>query len=92
MEKEFTGYIIKDDYDLSGLKKYGFYKTAPVDINPWWQCPFDIDWNRFGTWETELLTSREDRMLIKKVMHGSDTTKLQATIEEMMRDGVLYEV
>lgn len=92
MEKEFTGYVIKDDYDLNNLKKYRFTKTSPADINPWWQRPFDIKWDVFGTWDTELLVNRDDRRLMKRVKDDADTTKLQSTIQEMMRDGVLMEV
>ena len=92
MEKELTGYVIKDDYDLNNLKKYRFTKTSPVDINPWWQRPFDIKWDVFGTWDTELLVSRDDRKLMKRVKDGADTTKLQATLDEMIKDGVFVEV
>lgn len=87
-ELEFTGYVIKADYDLKNLKKYGFTKTTPVDICPWWQRPFDITWNIIGTWNTELLVSRDDRKLMKKVKDGCDTSKLEATLEEMIKDGI----
>ena len=90
MNKEFTGYIIKSDYDLNNLKKYGFYKSKP-DTCPWWQRPFDITWGFFGTWNTELFVSRDDRKLMKKVKEGCDTSKLQATLEEMIRDGIFED-
>lgn len=92
MEKEFTGYVIRKDYDLNNLKKYGFCKTRPEDINPWWQRPFDISWGILGTWNSELLVSREDRKLLMKVREDCDTTALQKTLEQMINDGVFESV
>ncbi len=92
MKKEFTGYVIREDYDLNNLKKYGFYKTRPVDINPWWQRPFGITWNIFGTWDSELLVSREDRKLLMKVREGSDTEELQKTLNQMINEEVFKSV
>ena len=86
-ELEFTGYVIRADYDLNNLQKYGFTKSQP-DICPWWQRPFDITWNIIGTWNTELLVSRDDRKLMKKVKDGCDTSKLEATLAEMIKDGI----
>ena len=83
----FTGYVIREDYDLNNLKKYGFYKPEP-DICPWWQKPFNIVWNLFGTWDTELLVNRNDRKLLKKVKEGSNTDDLQKTLDKMISDGV----
>ena len=88
MKMEFTGYIIKEDYDLNNLGRYGFTKTAPVEINPWWQRPFDITWGIIGTWNAELLVSKEDRKLMKKVKNGFDASELQMLIGVMVNDGV----
>lgn len=88
MNQEFTGYIIKEDYDLNNLVKYGFWKTEPKDINPWWQRPFNITYNGIGTWDCELFVSREDRKLLMKQTEGCDLNKFNKTIEEMKQDGV----
>ena len=88
MNQEFTGYIIKEDYDLNNLVKYGFWKTEPKDINPWWQCPFNITYNGIRTWDCELFVSREDRKLLMKQTEGCDLNKFNKTIEEMKQDGV----
>lgn len=88
MNQEFTGYIIKEDYDLNNLVKYGFWKTEPKDINPWWQRPFNITYNSIGTWDCELFVSREDRKLLMKQTEGCDLNKFNKTIEEMKQDGV----
>ena len=89
---EFTGYKIKKGYRLNNIKKYGFTKTEPEDINPWWQRPFDITWNIFGTWNSELLVSRDDRKLLMKTTEGCDTKNLQETLNRMIEDGVLEPV
>lgn len=88
MEKEFTGYIIREDYDLNNLKEYGFYKTEPVKTNPWWQHPFNITWNVFGVWDSELLVSKEDRKLLMRRTEGCNLDRLNSTLEKMKRDGV----
>jgi hypothetical protein len=90
--QKFTGYTIKRDYDLNNLKKYGFGKTEPKDINPWWQRQFNINWSRFfGTWETELLVSREDRKLLSKCEENANTDNLNRTLQEMIADCVFEE-
>lgn len=91
-KKEFTGYIVKKDYDLDNLKNYGFYKTSPKDINPWWQRPFDINWDIFGTWNSELLINRDDRKLLMKITEGCDIKNLHETLNQMINDGVLESV
>lgn len=88
MEKEFTGYIIRDDYDLNNLARYGFTKTKPVDVNPWWQRPINIFWHGIDTWDTELLVSKEDRKLMQKVRNGADVSDLRMLIGIMLNDGV----
>lgn len=89
MYKDFTGYIIKEDYDLNNLKEYGFWKTEPKDTNPWWQRPFNMNWdNFFGTWDCELLVNRDDRKLYRKCDDGCNMDKLNATLEEMKQDGI----
>lgn len=88
MEKEFTGYIIREDYDLNNLKQYGFYKTSPVDINPWWQHPFNITWGVIGSWDSELLVNRNDRKLLMRHDDGCNLDKLNSTLEKMKQDGV----
>lgn len=85
---EFTGYIIREDYDLNNLKEYGFYKTEPVRTNPWWQNPFNITYNGIGTWDSELLVDNRDRKLLMWNDTNSNLDKLNKTIEEMKRDGV----
>ena len=93
MEKIFTEYIIREDYDLNNLKKYGFTKTTPIDINPWWQCPFNMDWSGvFGTWDSELLVNRNDRKLLMKHEVGANLDKLNKVIEEMKADDVFIDV
>ena len=89
---EFTGYKIKKGYRINNLKKYGFTKTEPADINPWWQRPFDITWNILGTWNSELLVSRDDRKLLMKTTEGCDIKNLQETLNQMIEDGVLESV
>lgn len=91
-EKEFTGYVVREDYDLNGLRDYGFTKTTPVDTNPWWQRPFNMTLNVFIEWDCELQLRRDDRRLLKKVDPGANTDRLQATLEKMIRDGVLVKV
>ena len=87
--RKFTGYTIKQDYDLNNLKKYGFMKTEPRDTNPWWQRQFDINWSRFfGTWESELLLSREDRKLLSLCEENANLDKLNKILQEMINDGV----
>ena len=89
MYKDFTGYIIREDYDLNNLTQYGFRKTEPKDINPWWQRPFNMNWSRFfGTWDCELLVSREDRKLLMKYDDGCNMDNLNNILEEMKQDGV----
>ena len=86
--RKFTGYTIKKDYDLNNLKKYGFEKTMPKE-NPWWQRPFDTDWSGFiGTWETELLVSRDDRKMLSKCEENANLDSLNRTLQEMINDGV----
>jgi hypothetical protein len=90
--RKFTGYTIKRDYDLNNLKKYGFNKTEPKDINPWWQRQFNINWDRFfGTWETELLVSREDRKLLSLCEEKANTDSLNKILQDMQDDGVFEE-
>lgn len=89
---KFTGYTIKKDYDLNNLKKYGFRKTEPKDINPWWQRPFDNEWRGFfGTWRSELLISKEDRRLLSKCEENANLDRLNETLQEMINDGVFEE-
>lgn len=88
MNKKFTGYTIKEDYDLNNLEEYGFYKTEPANINPWWQCPFNITWNAIGTWDSELFVDKNDRKLLMWHDKYSNLDKLNRTIEEMKQDGV----
>lgn len=85
---EFTGYIIKKDYNLKNLTKYGFYKTEPRDVNPWWQHPFNITWGIIGTWDSELFVSREDRKLLMKYKEGCNMDRLNETLEQMKQDGL----
>lgn len=88
MEKDFTGYIIREDYDLNNLKKYGFWKTEPAKINPWWQRPFNMTWSIIGTWDSELFVSRNDRKLLMKHTDGCNLDELNSVLEEMKQDGV----
>lgn len=88
MEREFTGYIIREDYDLNNLEEYGFYKTSPKDINPWWQRPFNITWGIIGRWDSELLVNKNDRKLLMNYDDGCNMDKLNNTIEKMKQDGV----
>jgi hypothetical protein len=90
--RKFTGYTIKENYDLNNLKKYGFTKTEPKDINPWWQRPFDTDWSGFfGTWRSELLISKEDRRLLAKYEENANLDRLNEALQEMINDGVFEE-
>ena len=91
MEKEFTGYIIREDYDLNNLKQYGFYKTSPVDINPWWQHPFNITWGIIGRWDSELLVNRNDRKLLMNYDEGCNLDRINNTLEKMKQDGVFID-
>jgi hypothetical protein len=89
---KFTGYTIKKDRDLNNLKKYWFIKTEPKDTNPWRQRQFNINWNRFfGTWETELLVSKEDRKLLSKCEEDANIDGLTKIIQEMIIDGVFEQ-
>lgn len=88
MENKFTGYVIKEDYDLNNLKEYGFYKTSPKDINPWWQCPFNITWGVIGRWDSELLVNKNDRKLLMNCDDGCNMDRLNDTLEKMKQDGV----
>ena len=85
---EFTGYTIREDYNLNNLKKYGFFKTEPIKTNPWWQRPFNITWDVIGTWDSELLVSKEDRKLLMKCDKDCNLGKINNTLEEMKQDGV----
>lgn len=89
MNKISTGYTIKPEIDLTILKDYGFYKTSPKDINPWWQCPFNMTFDVFITWTCELLVNRDSRELLMEIDAGANTDKLYATIDEMLKDGIL---
>ena len=90
--RKSTGYTIKKDYDLNNLKKYGFTKTEPKDINPWWQRPFDMDWSGFfGTWRSQLLISKEDRRLLADYEENANLDRLNETLQEMINDGVFEE-
>ena len=92
MKQEFTGYIIREDYDLNNLARYGFTKTRPVDINPWWQRQININWDGgIGTWDTELLVSKKDRKLMKRVRNGADVSDLRMLIGVMVNDGVFAD-
>lgn len=88
MEMKFTGYVIREDYDLNNLKEYGFYKTSPKDTNPWWQHPFNITWNVIGTWDTELLVNKNDRKLLMRHKDGCSLDRLNNVLDEMIVDGV----
>ena len=89
MYKGFTGYIIKEDYDLSNLKKYGFRKVMP-ETNLWWQRPFNVKWDRFFyTWDCKLLVNKENRKLYRVCDDGCNTDELDSTFEEMKQDGIL---
>ena len=92
MEKDFTGYIIREDYDLNNLKKYGFWKTEPKNINPWWQRPFNMTWSIIGTWDSELYVSRNDRKLLMKQTDGCNLDELNSVLEEMKQDGVFIDI
>jgi hypothetical protein len=91
MTNEFTGYIIREDYDLNNLKEYGFDKTSPKDINPWWQHPFNITWDIIGRWDCELLVNKNDRKLLMKHDDGCNMDRLNDTIEKMKQDGVFVD-
>ncbi len=88
MNTEFTGYIIRKDYNLNNLRRYGFYKTEPKNVNPWWQRPFNITWGMIGTWKSELLVDKNDRKLLMKYTNNCNMSEIKNTIEEMKRDGV----
>ena len=88
MENKFTGYVIREDFDLNNLKEYGFYKTEPVKTNPWWQHPFNITWNVIGTWDTELFVNKNDRKLLMKHKEGCNLDELNGVIEKMKQDSV----
>ena len=88
MENKFTGYIIREDYDLNNLEQYGFYKTEPARTNPWWQRPFNITWDVIGTWDSELLVDKRDRKLLTWHDDGANLDRLNKTIEDMKQDGV----
>lgn len=89
MDKISTGYMIKPDIDLAVLNDYGFYKTSPKDTNPWWQCPFNMSFDVFIAWTCELLVNRDDRELLMGMDDVANTDKLYATIDEMLKDGIL---
>lgn len=88
MNKKFTGYTIKEDYDLNNLEEYGFYKTESANTNPWWQRPFNINWNVIGTWDSELFVDKNDRKLLMWHDKDANLDKLNKTLEEMKHDGV----
>jgi hypothetical protein len=46
---------------------------------------FDV----FITWTCELCVNRDDRELLMKIDDGTNTDKLYATIDEMLKDGIL---
>lgn len=89
MNKIPTGYTIKPEINLTTLKDYGFYKTTPKDINPWWECPFNMSFDVFITWTCELLVNRNSRELLMTIDDGANTDKLYATIDKMLKDGIL---
>ena len=89
MDNKFTGYIIRADYDLNNLTQYGFKKTEPAHINPWWQCPFNLSWNVIGTWDCELLVDQRDRRLLMWHEEGCNLEALNNTIAAMKRDDIL---
>lgn len=88
MKNKFTGYVIREDFDLNNLKEYGFYKTEPVKTNPWWQHPFNITWSVIGTWDSELLVNKNDRKLLMKHEEGCSLDRLNSVLEKMKQDGV----
>ena len=92
MKREFTGYIIKEDYDLNNLNKYGFWKTEPKNTNPWWQRPFNVRWSLIGTWDSELLVSKNDRKLLMEYKEDCNMDMLNKTIEEMKLDDVFIDM
>jgi hypothetical protein len=92
MYKDFTGYIVKEDYDLNNLEEYGFWKTEPKDINPWWQRPFNMKWDFIGTWDCELLVNRDDRKLYRKCDDGCNMDKLNDTLEKMKQDDIFINI
>ena len=88
---KFTGYTIREDFDLSNLKEYGFSKTEPAE-NIWWQRIFNIVWkSRIGVWSSELLVNKENRKLYMKYDEGINLNNINYTIERMKQDGVLVE-
>ena len=89
MNKVSTGYVIKPEVDLATLTNYGFYKTSPKDINPWWQRPFNMSLDVFIMWTCELLVNRDDRELLIEIDDGANTDKLYTTIDKMLKDGIL---
>ena len=91
MDNFSTGYTIKPEIDLTILKDYGFYKTSPKDTNPWWQRPFNMSFDVFITWTCELQVNKNDRELLMKIDDGANTDKLYATIDEMLKDGILEQ-
>ena len=89
MYEGFTGYVIKEDYDLNNLKKdYGF--REPPKYNLWWQRPFNIKWRRFyGIIDCQLMVNKENRKLYRLCDDGCNTDELDSTFEKMKQDGIL---
>lgn len=86
--REFTGYVIKEDYDLNNLKTYGFRTSEEKNI--WWQRTFNVKWDRFfGTWDCELLVNKKDRKLYRLYKYGCNMDEINRIFEEMMQDGIL---
>lgn len=53
-------YKIRKGFKYSDLGKYGFYKTEPKNVNPWFQCPINTNWNTgLGIWHESIDVNKE---------------------------------
>ena len=51
-----------------------------------------MDWSGFfGTWRSELLISKEDRIFLAKYEENANLDRLNEALQEMINDGVFEE-
>ena len=93
-KREKIAKLARDEVKNNSLYMWGgqgesVLETTPKDINPWWQCPFNMSLDVFITWTCELLVNRDDRELLMEMDDEANTDRLYATIDEMLKDGIL---
>jgi hypothetical protein len=90
--KNKLNYKVKDGYDFSNLKKYGFWKTEPTG-NPWWQCVLQSDWSTgLGFFLEDISINIKTNEVFLHVDETIKNCRHHNLIRQMLVDDVLYEI